>query len=103
MPPTLRTGRLPGETPQALSGTARRPAAVLVPSPAPRSWRGLVRLGLVSLVAAEELVAAPARPLAETLALDAGSCQASLGSSLAGHHGSSVIGQSRMAKSQRLA
>ena len=44
------------------------PAADLVTPVAPRTWRGIVRLGLVSLVAGEAPAVAGA--LAETLRLD---------------------------------
>ena len=70
VPASLRTGR--GHV-SASSQPQQRAAAALVMGEAasPCTWRGLTRLALVSLVAAEEPVATEPAPLAETLSLDA--------------------------------
>lgn len=71
VPTTLRTGR--GHISASSEPQRKIGAATLVAGEAasPCTWRGLTRLALVGLVAAEEPLHSEPAPLAETLALDA--------------------------------
>ena len=71
VPAALHTGR--ARVPASGQPQKRRGAAALVMGEAasPCTWRGLTRLALVGLVAAEEPNHSEPAPLAETLALDA--------------------------------
>jgi len=77
-PAALRAGRGAAAAAAAAAGAGARgttvalPAATLVAPVAPGSWRGMLRLGLVDLVAAEAPVAGAGAALPETLRPDAG-------------------------------
>ncbi len=52
--------------------TLPKPAAAFVEDVRPGSWRGLVRIGLVTLVCTDQQLSLPSPPPPETLSLDAG-------------------------------